>query len=104
MSISDRLEKYIDNLRHNSERRVSTSFDTETADQIADDLEELLCSEELPEEVRLRVVDTDESGVADVSVFDCSYSAPMKEDYGVTGGAEIILTVDGGRFEVVVDE
>lgn len=36
------LEKCIDNLRNNSERRVSTDFDTETADQIADELEEMI--------------------------------------------------------------
>lgn len=56
------------------------------------------------DEVRLRVANTDGSGIAEVSVFDSSYSAPMKEDYAVTGGAEIILTVDSGRFEVVENE
>lgn len=36
------LEKYIDNLRHNSERRSYPGFDTRTANTIADELEELI--------------------------------------------------------------
>jgi len=42
--VSERLEKYIDDLRNNSERRSFASFDTDTADQIADELEEVLRS------------------------------------------------------------
>jgi hypothetical protein len=38
------LREYIDNLRHNSERRSFDSFDTNTADQIADELAALLRS------------------------------------------------------------
>ena len=33
---------YIDDLRHNSQRRSKAGFDTKTADQIADELEELI--------------------------------------------------------------
>ena len=40
------VERFIDNLRHNSERRSYADFDTETADQIADELEELIRSQD----------------------------------------------------------
>lgn len=46
--VTERVEEYIDDLRHNSERRSDASFDTDTADQIADELESML---ELPEDV-----------------------------------------------------
>ena len=36
------VQKFIDDLRHNSERRSYASFDTDTADQIADELEGLI--------------------------------------------------------------
>lgn len=36
------IERLIDDLRHNSERRSSAGFDPETGDEIADELEELL--------------------------------------------------------------
>jgi hypothetical protein len=55
------------------------------------------------EEVRLRVTETDKTGVAYLGVYDCSYSNPMKQDYDLTEGSEIILTLDGGAFEVVGD-
>jgi len=36
------VQKFIDDLRHNSERRSYATFDADTADQIADELEELI--------------------------------------------------------------
>ena len=36
------IEKFIDDLRYNSERRSYADFDTETADQIADELQEII--------------------------------------------------------------
>lgn len=53
------------------------------------------------DEVRLRIINTDETGVADIGVYDCGLTNPMKEDYAVSGGAEIIVTVEGGEFEIV---
>jgi len=40
--VATRLERYIDNLRHNSERRSRASFDAETAEEIASELEEMV--------------------------------------------------------------
>lgn len=56
----DRLEEYLDDLRHNSERRSYASFDTDTADQIADELEELLQTDyDRPPLVAWFVIETD---------------------------------------------
>ena len=50
---TERLEEYVADLRHNSERRSDVNFDTDTAEQIAEELEALLETSEDEEKTPL---------------------------------------------------
>lgn len=55
-------------------------------------------------EIRIRITDTGDDGVAEVGIYDTFMTASIRENYGMTESGEIILTIDGGDFEVVLDE
>lgn len=38
-----------------------------------------------------------------VNIFDTFMTASMKEDYAMTESGEVIVTLDGGKFEVIED-
>lgn len=52
--------------------------------------------------VRLRITET-EDNMATVNIFDTFMTASMKEDYAMTESGEVIVTLDGGKFEVIED-
>ena len=52
--------------------------------------------------IRLRITDTGDN-MATVNIFDTFMTACMKEDYDMTESGEVIVTLDGGTFEVIED-